>query len=387
MANKFKDDLKVQQEQPIQDKRAKMEEQYEALTSTESIEYVKKILLTMGQELETMYPHMGFLLKARVKSKDSFVGKTDRKDKIYDTIGFCLVIESVPDSIVDYLDKKDDAGIIEELKEAITKKKDIELDKLERENQLNREITVWRKKLEELDKELEVLSSDSKIAQIVGLQKGMCNDMLKKIELDKTEILTGYDKQIETVKEEMRRIMAKYTLNKVLDSDAMKKDLGISKIPGRSKKHDGGKTGYYHASHEGVQSSIIDGWIGEMQSLSLGYYNESRRGLAAHWRCQGKERKFPTPIAPISQLVEMPEQKEKFKKEVLDQTPKNMVYRLSTKNPDGSDNPGEVLIFSDMADITYHFWNVLKERPTLLEFIQDDRIFDDQSDTFPESQR
>lgn len=75
---------------------------YKKLSSQESLDCALKFFLMFADEIEKKFPGVEFTLKGRVKSPKSFmdkVAKTEEGHLIYDNIGFCLVIEKVPDEV------------------------------------------------------------------------------------------------------------------------------------------------------------------------------------------------------------------------------------------------------------------------------------------------
>ena len=106
------------------ERRELLKKQYSDLNSDECKEFTDGVLLLMGQEIERKYPNVRFFLKLRYKSEDSYFKKIDKvmqrenvaEQQIYDGIGFCLVIEHIPNAFT-ALD--DDGDKYEKLKKAL----------------------------------------------------------------------------------------------------------------------------------------------------------------------------------------------------------------------------------------------------------------------------
>lgn len=373
-------------EEKEEDYRKKLMDQYEFLTSDSSLEFTQKVFMTLGREIEESFPGVKFRLKGRVKSRESaeekinrIINKSDKNDKkIFDTLGFCLVIDEIPFS----------AKIKHNLcQKSLNKRAVVKTQIAEQNLKLMRQLERYEKSEKDemsLIKEKEQALED--IKQLIDEEK--YNELLQLIDKDK-KMFSDHEKQhivhigdiqyaITKLKEqyelrdrECNNYLARHILNKIIDESPSLSKLGISRIPHRAKVHDGGKTGYYVAFHDSVQSSKNKNWVLEIQAMSHQNYEESREGDAQHSKSEGKERVLP-PYGDTKSEIE------EFKELTLKETPQNMIYESGGKNEDGTIKKGRVYVCSEVENITYHFLEALEEHPELFkEIIRDEDLFSD----------
>lgn len=373
--------------------RKALKEQYEYLTSEESDKYTQYVTLTMGQEIEESYPGVQFFLKVRDKSPSSHEGKIERvlkkdssKDKkIYDTIGICLVIEHIPFGC-----KVEHALCQKHLTERAKKYTQIEEEKLK----LKKIIKEYKdledeeaKEIEEIEKEVEMLRLVSyeseensqeyerkkarleRSREIFNKEKEAHTSHIEEVK----RLIDAYKQQYEMEDNEANNALARHILNKIMDKPRISKKLGISRIPHRSKVHDGGKSGHYIASHDSIQSSKLKGWVAEMQAMSYQNYREAKEGEAKHSKCEGKERILPP-------FGESDEEHKKFRELVLRETPRSWVYQSSSVNKDGTIRKGQIYVCSELENVAYHFLEALENTPELFkEITSREDLFSDNS--------
>ncbi len=396
------------------DIRQELQNQYKYLTSKESQKFMQYVLYILGREIEHEFPGVEFLLKERTKSenshdrkKDKVLKKDSNKDKkIFDTLGCCLVIKHIPfgTNIEHKLCQK-------HLTERAKKYTEIEETKL----RLKKTIQEYKQLEEEEDKEIQEAELE---LQELEVQANESEETRRKLELKKErlkrakercskekeshknhiasieELIQTYQQQYDMEDKEANNALARHILNKIIDMPVVAKKLGITRVPHRSKVHDGGKSGYYIAFHDSVTSSKIkewtkriqemtaqdnteteenedknhtsskdEAWVLEIQAMSSQNYEQTKQnGKAQHSKCDGKERILP----PLGETLE---ENERFKERVLRDTPKNMVYQSSIKKSDGTIREGRVYVCSEVENVTYHFLEALENNPELFKYI------------------
>ena len=353
-----------------------LKNQYIRMNSLESQEYTKKVLLEMGKYIEQSFQGVEFELKARFKSEKSFYGKVDRLNKnpekgnqIYDNVGFCLIVKSVSDDF-DFDHKLCSKMVNERTKVGLkidNEKSSLKLLKIKYENAVktlkkSTDIQEIIKKLEgdaNSDKEIIELLKDSlkdnetllKLSQILEQQ---IEEKVKIIETLGNEYYSSIDNKI-------NEMIATHIMNKFMDNKSLKMSLGLEKILGKTKNHDGGKSGYYIAYHDAVKSTTLDYWMVDLHAMS---YKNYRVSQLDHSMAEGKERKFP-------RIDE-----EKFREMVLKSTPRNLVYQKGLYENGKEIVPGKVYECSDVENVAYFYTETLKENPDTFEYvISDNELF------------
>lgn len=356
--------------------KEKLYNQYELLNSIESQLYTQKILLEMGKVIQQYFPGVEFELKARYKSPKSFQGKIERlikdteKDKyIYDNIGFCLIVKSVSDNF----------GFKHALCERFVKKR-IKLG-LEIDNEKSslkilevkyKKVVESLKNTEKLEKKIEELKkSDNPDEEVIKLLEESLNDKEKlKIlaEMSKQQIQKKTEKIEEIANEyyneidnKINEMIAIHIMNKLMTNKNFMNSLKLEKIPGRTKNHDGGKSGYYIAFHDALKSRLLKYWMVDLHAMSYKNYVVSQLD---HSQAEGKERIFPR--------IDSGD----FKKNVLDAVPRNLVYQ-NGRYKDGKEiKAGKVYVCSDVENVTYFFTETLKDNSNIFKYvISDNELF------------
>lgn len=392
------------------DSRKKLENQYKYLTSKESQKYMQYVIYIIGSEIEHEYPGVEFQLIQRNKSEGSHeikrekVSKRDlkRDRKIFDTLGCCLVIEKIPFGVnIEHklcqnhlIERAKKYTEIEETKFKL-KKTIEEYDILEAETD---------KEIKECELELQKLEVRANESEEVGKyfeQKRLRLERAKlmvskekkahKEHIDYIEkLIQTYQQQYDIEDKEANNALARHILNKIIDRPRIAKMLGLTRIPYRSKVHDGGKSGNYVACHDSLTSLKINEkivsemremfrnneieedylksmegieWVMEFKAMSIQNYEQTKKGgKAQHSKCEGKERILPA-------FGDTDEANNKFKDRVLKDTPRYMVYQSSIKREDGTIREGGVYVCSDIENVVYHYLEVLENNPELFKHI------------------
>ena len=189
---------------------------------------------------------------------------------------------------------------------------------------------------------------------------------------DKEKLIDSLQDMYDALDEMSNNTLARYVLNKLLSSPEITKKLGINRIPHRNKVHDGGKSGYYIACHDSVQSSKLKKWIAEVKAMSRQNFNESEEGDAKHSLNEGKQRVFPP-------FGETEKEKNEFKQEVLNRTPKFFVYQSSKEQENGSIQKARVYVCSEIENVTNHYLEPLEKSPEFFKYIlEDEKLFSDE---------
>lgn len=377
-----------------EDEVKSLKEQYDKMNTDESWDYTEEILLKMGIEIQKRFPGVDFILKARFKSEKSHNGKIERiikkgeNKKIYDDIGFCLIVKSVDDdfgfehalcemSVEDRIkagleidDEKSSIKIINK-----TYKKS---EEEEEKNEITENIEKLKKKIieqeqqENPDEELIKLLKES--LKNMENQNKANEDLLKKINKKSDKIIKIGNSYYKAVDNKINEMIATHIMNKLIEDKEFMDSLELEVIPGRKKFHDGGKSGYYRAYHNAVRSKKINDWNLEVQALSYQNYVTSREGKARHSKCEGKSRKFP-------RLGETDEQKAQFTKEILKTAPKNLVYQPGIYDGEQVIKPGKVYRCSDVENMAYFYMEVLKDKPDLFRYVTGNQeLFSDEGE-------
>ncbi|MBO5004053.1 MAG: hypothetical protein J6D03_02130 [Clostridia bacterium] len=412
------------------DIRQELQAQYEYLNNEYSQIFMRNVLYVLGREIEREFPGVRFSLCERTKSETSHKKKQEKvlkkesnKDKkIFDTLGCCLVIEHIPfgTNIEHKLCQK-------HLTERARKYTEIEENKLK----LKKTIQEYKQLEEEEEKEIQ---EDNKEIQELEEKANASEATRKKVKLKKErlertkernriekeshqkhistieELIQTYQQQYDVEDKEANNALARHILNKIIDMPIIAKKLGITRVPHRSKVHDGGKSGYYIAFHDSLTStkvkewrkriqekngqdninieknsekeqkdSKVDGkdetWVLEIQAMSIQNHEQTKQdGEAQHSKCDGKARILPP-------LGETSEENEKFRQRVLKDTPKYMVYQSSIIKEDGTMRKGRVYVCSEIENVTYHFLEALEKNPELFKYIiGKENLFSDKSE-------
>lgn len=406
--------------------RQKLKVQYEYLISKESRKYMKYVMYIMGSEIEQEYPGVVFRLIERDKSETSHEKKREKvlqKDskkerKIFDTLGCCLVIEHIPfganiehklcqnhliERAKKYTEMEETSFI---LKKTIKEYEELETetDKEIQEDELElKELEVQINESEEVRKKFELKKQRLERAKLrFSKEKEAHKNHIASIE----KLIQTYKQQYNVEDKEANNALARHILNNIIDRPRIAKKLGITRIPYRSKVHDGGKSGNYIACHDSLTSSKIRDninkmqemfmdkgienkdsvkvreeveWIIEMQAMSIQNYKQTKKGgKAQHSKCAGKERILPA-------FGSTDEENNKFKDRVLKDTPRYMVYQSSIKNEDGTIRKGRVYVCSEIENVIYHFLEALENNPELFKHIVGRKdLFSDKSEIVTE---
>lgn len=374
-----------------------LKKQYESLNSKASWKYTENIMLKMGNEIQKRFPGVDFTLKARFKSKKSHQGKIDRfirkgedsEKKIYDDIGFCLIVNSVADDF-DFehalcemsVEDRSKIGLeIDNEKSSMKIIEDKYIKAIERSNidEKAKRIKDQIEKLTELetpdDELIEVLKDSLKTQEDL---KKLSDELFKKLKEKSEKVVRIGNKYYTAADNKINEMMATHIMNKIISDKEFMKSLGLKVMLGRKKFHDGGKSGYYRAYHDAVESTTIPGWMLEVQALSYQNYITSKEGKAQHSKCEGKTRRLP-------RLGENPIQKEAFKQAILESAPKNLIYQTGTYKNGEQIKPGTVYKCSDVENMTYFYLEVLRDRPDLFKnIITDTTLFSDEHEIIEE---
>ena len=335
----------------------KLKEQYNKMNSPESQEYTKKVLLEMGKFIERNFPGVEFELKARYKSEKSFEGKVERLNKnpkkgkqIYDNIGFCLIVKSVSDNF-DFNHKLCRKKVNERTRvgQSIDNQK----------SSLTLEQREIDKKILKIKKDIEEANGNLREETIQVLKT-----RIEELKRTKTELESKFaifeemaNKYYYSIDNEINEMISTHIMNKFMDDDVLMNDLDLKKILGKTKNHDGGKSGYYIAFHDAVKSKKLDYWMVDLHSMSYENYQESQKD---HSQAEGKERIFP-------RLSE-----ENFKKLVLRVAPRNLIYQ-NGKYKDGQEIvPGRIYECSEIENVVYYFTETLKNNQNTFKYIISD---------------
>ncbi len=390
-----------------EDSRKKLENQYKYLTSKVSQKYIQYLMFMIGSEIEHDYPGIVFRLIERNKSEVSHEIKREKvskrqlnKDrKIFDTLGFCLIIEHIPFD-VNIEHKLCQNHLIERAKK-YTQKEEIEL-KLKKtiqefkmlETKKDEEIKEYELKLQNL--QLQANNSEQ-IREYIEQEKQRLERAKRIISKEKEihkehincnkKLIQAYQEQYNIEDKEANNALARHILNKIIDS---LKKLGINRIPARSKIHDGGKSGCYVACHDSLISDKIKNqitseikemvsnneinvdnlkeiedidWVIEFKAMSIQNDKDTKvGGDAQHSKCKGKERVLPA-------FGNTGEENNKFKDRVLKNTPQFMVYQSSKKREDGTVQKGKVYVCSEIENVVYYYLEALENNPELFKHI------------------
>lgn len=350
----------------------KLDEEYELLNSNESQEYTKKVLLEMGKCIQKLFPGVEFELKARFKSPKSFKGKKERirkspeKEKpIYDNIGFCLIVKSVSDDF-DF----EHAYCSKLVKQRIENESKIDNEKsalkvleMKYKNIISglRDTTELAEKIEELKK------SDNPDENVIRLLEESLkeNEKLKKLaEIlkqqieEKVELIEKIgNEQYEFIDNQINEMIATHIMNKLMNNKAFMSPLKLEKIPGRTKNHDGGKSGYYIAFHDALKSKLLKYWMVDLHAMSDKNYKVSQLD---HSKAEGKARKFPRIDS------------QDFQKIVLETVPRNLVYQNGIYEDGVEVEPGKVYECSEVENMAYYYAETLSNNKDTFEYVVSD---------------
>ena len=307
--NNFKTSLKIDDNDLIYNNLIK---QHELLTkSPKYVEFSKNILLELGNEVKTNFSKITFELRLRFKSDNSAKNKAQKKQeqfwatgdelksKIYDDIGYKIVVTNVPD---DYI--SENAKLTEDL--------------LKRKN--------TKKSLEKYKKEYK---------KLVKLQSNNLDnsfiDIAKKAMENTIKTQTEYYNDLN---DSCQREVAKEIMNYlVTQSTIFSTKYGITDIQNRRKHHN--KDNGYIAEHSTIISSFLPDWCAEIQTKSEYRDLLAKTGTAAHAKRAGKKRLIPKK-AIISNNTEL----------IKSYLPKYMLYILNTN---------EVYECSDLENFCYYY--------------------------------
>lgn len=367
-----------------------LKEQYKKMNSMESIELAEKVFLEFGKKIQEEFPGVEFLLKARIKSKNSHDGKIERLNKkkdgetqIYDDIGMCLIIKNV----------KDDFYFNHKLCEMFIKER-IEID-LEIENEKSRfkllkeqynDIIIHLKNKDKLVAKIEKLKqSKEQDEETINLLEesledkiileNLAKNLFKEI-LNKSERFEKFGKKYKkSINNKINEMIGTHIMNKLTNDKEFMNFLGLKVLDNRKKFHDGGKSGYYRAYHDAVGSIVLEYWKMEVQSLSEENYARSKKD---HFLGEGKARTLP-----IKDNAEL------FKKNVLNSLPKNFIYQNIEYDNEGNEiKPAKIYKCSDVENLIYYYLDVLldkkeerlleNKRDLLYELISDKSLFSDE---------
>lgn len=351
----------------------KLIEEYIFLNSIKSKNFTKNFLKELGKEMDEMFQGVTYVMGLRYKSTSSSKMKIEkilsREDgcnkNIYDNIGFKIVVNHVSDKVQhahcqDIIQKREKYNNERQEKEAhkdnlILELKDLLADRTEKllqevknidERYYNNfkfmieiattnkdcdNINSYRKIIEELEKfiskNMEKNIFDPKEKMIKDYEVIIFNnDVKNKLELLK-EVYENIDNKIELYSEQDRKcndLYSEYMTEQIKNNSKVLKNLGISSIPGRYKRHTGSKH-YYVASHNSFKStkkSELEGWKIEMQVTSDYYNQDATEGKAKHSEKEGKARVLPN----------IPNSIQKYQESVKKVIPETLVYISGTGN-------------------------------------------------------
>lgn len=346
-----------------------LDKEYELLNSEESKKYTKKVLLEMGKYIEQKYPGVDFELKLRFKSPESFKGKKDRmrelkeKDKpIYDIIGCCLVVKEVSkDFAFDHkLCRKYKKRISEIELQIINATANLKLLQNEYKTVMNDNVLKDEDRIREQIARLQNLNStDELILETIETLKialeriekirELAKRLMQEIENQNREIVNLQNELKETKENETNEMIATHIMNNLLTDKSFLNPLKLKKIPGRTKNHDGGKSGFYVAVHDAMGSDLLKYWKLEVKGQSGTNYEESKLD---HPKAEGKGRNFPSIT------------RDDFINLVLNTVPKNLVYQHGKfKNGKFIKEPS-VYECSDVENVVYYYADILKGEST-----------------------
>ena len=380
----------------------KLDEEYRFLNSKESAEYTRRVLLEMGRYIQQNFPGVEFELKARFKSPTSFKGKKDRIRKsekpekpIYDVIGFCFIVKSVSDNFnfqhvlcKQLIDERIAIGntidneilSLQEMEESFRCKLNkirenlkrlslypkneevVEDHKLTKEEELNGLV----KKFNDLKDAYKSNNDIQILLESIQLLINNLQEQLKEFEEKMAKLEVTLKKQYEDKDDEINKMIATHIMNKLMESEVFMNKLQLEKIPGRTKIHDGGKSGFYIAFHDNLRSRVLNNWILDIHAMSDRNYRVSQKD---HSQAEGKKRIFPR----INST--------NFKNEVLSRVPRNLVYQCGKyeETDEGTlieTEPGKVYECSDIENIVYFYLEILREnRATFKSIISDCELF------------
>ena len=220
-------------------------------------------MLSIGKEIEENFKNVGFELRLRYKSFNSFYKKIEKitrepitKNRIYDNNKIKIIVNDVPS---DY--KTKDlflADILEEQRhyEKLVQKTQDDLD------------TFVKEYIDTGNKQLYKIAKDAKLENV--------HDKL--LALDK-------------IKDAAQMYISKNILEFLLNDSKRLSKYEITNIPDRRKSFN--TTVGYVAEHATLESKKLNNWVLELQSKSSYQYEISRVGSAAHEKREGKERILP----------------------------------------------------------------------------------------------
>ena len=380
----------------------KLDEEYRLLNSKESIEYTRRVLLEMGKYIQQNFRGVEFELKARFKSKTSFKGKKDRIRKsekpekpIYDVIGFCLIVKSVSDNFnfqhilcKKLVDERITIGntidneilSLQEMEESFRCELNKITEKLKRLScyPKNGEVVENHKltneeELDRLLKTFEYLKDAYKLNDDIQILLDINQSLINKLKQQQDEIEEKMEKLEKTLKkqyedkdDEINKMIATHIMNNLMGSEIFMNKLQLEKIPGRTKIHDGGKSGFYIAFHDNLSGKVIKYWKVDLHAMSDRNYRVSQKD---HSQAEGKKRIFPR----INST--------NFKNEVLSRVPRNLVYQCGKyeETDEGTlieTEPGKVYECSDIENRVYFYLEILREnRATFKSIISDCELF------------
>lgn len=371
-----------------------LKEEYDRMNSPESKEYTEKILLEMGKEIQRRFPGVDFILKARFKSPKSHQGKIDRfmkKDvksdkQIYDTIGFCLIVRSVSDnfefnhalcemSVEDRVNigleidnEKSSLRLLEKEYQSIME----EYNKLYDVNAIRKKIEDLKKSDEPDEEMIQLLENSLKGQELI---KSLAERLINEVDKKGKKVIKIGNQYYEATDNKINEMIATHIMNKLTNDETFMQSLNLKTLDNRKKFHDGGKSGYYRAYHDAIGSTEHPWWKAEVQALSYQNYVNSKEGDAKHSSCEGKTRRFP-------RIGTTEEEKEDFRKAVLEASPRNLVYQSGVYKNGEEKRPGKTYVCSDVENILYYYLEVLRDKPELFKYvISDKELFSDESRT------
>ena len=390
----------------------KLDEEYELLNSKESIDYTKKILLEMGKSIQKYFPGVDFDLKARLKSPKSFEGKKDRMRRsqeeekpIYDNIGFCLIVKHVADkfgfkqllcdSLVNARIKLGQEIDNEKSSQWLIETNDKIIETIHDGNKAEEKVRKLEARLQEYKKKKEKLKEEfAKISKTkdedyielleasIKLIENLIKDSEESIEIAKEGIIDR-EKLVDLVNEQKEKLgeksekiiaigeeyyeyvdntinerMSVFIMNELIKNNLFMNSLKLKKIPGRTKIHDGGKSGYYVAFHDAIKSKTLKYLMIDLHAMAYGNYKVSKLD---HSQGEGKERIFPRLGIP------------NFRETVLEMAPKNIIYQQGKYENGKEIKPGKIYECSDIENVIYFFTETLEMNKDTFKYVISDK--------------
>lgn len=361
------------------------------LNSQQSRKFTQKFMTQLGKEMDEMFKGVTFVMSLRYKSPKSAKGKIDRiitrtdpsTKNIYDNIGMKIVVTHVSDKvqhvncqhIIEKREKRNNEkqektahrdNVMLQLRELLVSRAETLLGEIKNIdekyynnfkfmfdiantpkepdgiNELRRVIAELENFVEKNNNKIELTPQEKEIKQ---LKEQLSQSTIKsKLELIK-EINENIRKTTQLYDEEDRKcndLYATYMLEQIRNNSKVFKNLGVTAISGRYKRHTGSKH-YYVASHNSFKTnkkSEIQNWKVEMQVTSDYYNQDATEGKAKHSEKEGKTRNLPN----------LPRDKKQYEQDIKDEVPETYVYVGGT---------GKVVKCSDYENFYLYYKEVI----------------------------